>query len=58
MTKISKEKEKLEKKDIERLALNYARNNEIQLRISKQNFIDISALQKHINQINYEQAGN
>lgn len=58
MTEISKEEEKLEKEDIERLALNYARNNEIQLRISKQNFIDIRALQKHINQINYEQAGN
>ena len=58
MTEISKEEEKLEKKDIERLALNYARNSEIQLRISKQNFIDIRALQKHINQINYEQAGN
>lgn len=58
MTEISKEEKKLDKDDIERLALNYARNNEIQLKISKQTFINISALQKHITQINYEQAGN
>lgn len=58
MTEISKEEKKLEKEDIEQLALNYARNNEIQLRISNQVLIDIRALQKHINQINYEQAGN